>query len=375
MFKHHITPASQIFTTSHVATQVGMPSCTGLRVSNNISGSGMAIKGCGLYFFLHHGNLIYIGKFLGTIHEAFGGDIFSARWNRHISTLSLRGAKISISQGNLARATAQGLPANLFAILQAANHVKLSRDRGFVVPYKRLMYAAMNWEEFSGAPETWLRNIEVGYLQLDPGAWCHLSKSELRKKVTEAEERAIKLIPTVLNGPGEFDATLIKKISIDYIFDQLKALFKATGQNEAMHETKSQSKNINPEVESDFYSERFLELLPSEGPEETVAAIKESFEDKAAAQVHHTKTHGGDLRIRSLNARRIPNIFTMYWQPRNQMFSCWIDLAPGNVVGKGVLDVKACSKRKQLTTNFKYDCTKPGAIEDLITLINICISR
>jgi len=375
MFEHHLTPACKIFTTSTVATQDGMPIFAGLRVSKNSLVAAKAIKGCGLYFFLHHGHLIYIGKFLGTIHNAFGGDIFAARWNRHISTISLRGAKISISQGNLARATAQGLPADLLAILQVANHVKLSKDRGFVVPYKRLKYAAMHWAEFSSPPETWLRNIHLGYLQLAPDAWSNLSKSDLRKKVTQAEERAIQLIPTVLNGPGEFDAALIKKISIDQLFDRLEAIFKATEKKEVRHETKNQSKDINPEVESDFYSERFLELLPSEGPEETVAGIKAFFEDDATAQVHHTKTHGGDLRVRSLNAHRRLNIFTMYWQSRNQIFSCWIDLAPSNVVGEGVLDITPCSKRKQLTTNFKFDCSKPSAIDDLIALINICISR
>lgn len=346
-----------------------MPNFACLRVLKNFSGDVKTIKGCGLYFILHHGNLVYIGKFLGTIHDAFGGDIFSARWNRHISTLSLRGANISISQGNLARATAQGFPANLFKILQEVNPIKLATDRGFVVPYKRLKYAALHWTEFSGPPETWLPNIELGYLQLEPAAWPHLSKSDLRKKVTEAEERAIKQIPTVLNGPGEFDEALIKKFTKDQVFDLLESIFNSNAHTKPKHKAKSQSKDIHPEVESDFYSERFLELLPSGWPDETVTAIKETFEDNDAAQVHHTKTNGGDLRVRALNIRPRKNIFTMYWQSRNQIFSCWINLAPSNVGGAGVLGIKACSKRKHLTTTFNFDCSESGAIENLIRLI------
>lgn len=376
MFKRHFFSSGQIFTTSSVAPQQGMPAFADMKVAKNFSGDAKATTGCGLYYFMHHGHLVYIGKFLGTIRDAFGGDIFSARWNRHISTLSLRGSKIAISQANWARASAQGSPANLLAELHAANAVKLAKDRGFMVPYKRLMYAAQHWAEFSGSPATWLPNIDVGYLQLDPAAWSHLSISDLRKKVTKAEDLAIEQIPTVLNGPGEFDAALTKKLSKDQVFDLLESMFNATGHAEPKVETdERQAEDTNAEVESDFYSERFLESLPSECPEETVAAIKESFEDDAAAQVHHTKTHGGDLRVRALNATRRRNIFTMYWQPKNQLFFCRINLALGNVGGAGVVEVVASPEYEPLPTTFKFDCSQPGAIDNLIRLIKLALGN
>lgn len=377
MFKRHFFSAGQIFTTSSVAPQQGMPSFTNLKVAKNFSGDAKATTGCGLYFFMHHGHLVYIGKFLGTIRDAFGGDIFSARWNRHISTLSLRGSKIAISQANWARASAQGLPANLLAELQAADAVKLAKDRGFMVPYKRLMYAAQHWAEFSGSPATWLPNIDVGYLQLDPAAWSHRSVFELREEVSEAEKLVIEQIPTVLNGPGEFDAALIKKLSKDQVFDLLESMFNATGGHAApkVETDERQAEDSNAEVESDFYSERFLESLPSECPEETVVAIKESFEDDAAAQVHNTKTHGGDLRVRALNAPRRRNIFTMYWQPKNQSFFCRINLAPGNVGGAGVVEVVASPESEPLPTTFWFDCAQPGAIDNLIRLIKLALGN
>jgi len=376
MFKRHFFSAGQIFTTSSVAPKQGMPSFTNLKVAKNFSGDAKATTGCGLYFFMHHGHLVYIGKFLGTIRDAFGGDIFSARWNRHISTLSLRGSKIAISQANWAHASAQGLPANLLAELHAVDAVKLAKDRGFMVPYKRLMYAAQHWAEFSGSTATWLPNIDVGYLQLDPAALSHLSISDLRNKVTKAEERAIEQIPTVLNGPGKFDAALIKKLSKDQVFELLESMFNATGHAEPKVEIdERQAEDSNAEVESDFYSERFLESLPSECPEETVAAIKESFEDDAAAQVHHTKTNGGDLRVRALNAPRRRNIFTMYWQPKNQLFFCRINLAPGNVGGAGVVEAIASPEYEPLPTTFKFDCSQPGAIDNLIRLIKLALAN
>jgi hypothetical protein len=377
MFKPHIFfPASQIFTFSSVVPQQGMPAFTDLRFAQNPSCDPKTAAGCGLYFFMHHGHLVYIGKFLGTIRDAFGGDIFSARWNRHISTLSLRGSKIAISQANCARAAAQSLPANLLAALQAADPVTLAKDRGFMVPYKRLVYAAQHWAEFSGSPATWLPNIDVGYLQLDPAAWSHRSIFELREVVSQAEKRAIEQIPTVLNGPGEFDAALIKKLSKDQVFDLLESMFNATGHATLKAETdERQAEDANAEVESDFYSERFLESLPSECPEETVAAIKESFEDDDAVQVHHTKTHGGDLRVRALNTPRPRNIFTMYWQVDNELFRCRIKLEPNNVDGAGVVNVKASSAKEPLPTTFWFDCSQPGAIENLLRLIKLALQN
>jgi hypothetical protein len=221
-----------------------------------------------------------------------------------------------------------------------------------------------------------LPNIDVGYLQLDPAAWSHLSISDLRNKVTKAEERAIEQIPTVLNGPGKFDAALIKKLSKDQVFELLESMFNATGHAEPKVEIdERQAEDSNAEVESDFYSERFLESLPSECPEETVAAIKESFEDDAAAQVHHTKTNGGDLRVRALNAPRRRNIFTMYWQPKNQLFFCRINLAPGNVGGAGVVEAIASPEYEPLPTTFKFDCSQPGAIDNLIRLIKLALAN
>jgi hypothetical protein len=375
MYKRHFYPASQIFTTSSVALQVGMPLCADLKIAKSSSVDAKKISGCGIYFLMHHDHLVYIGKFLGTIRDAFGGDIFPARWNRHISTLSLRGSKISISQANFERASAQSLPANLLAVLQEANAVKLANDRGFMVPYKRLMYAAKHWTEFSGAPTSWLPNIELGYLQLDPLVWSHISLADLRNKVSEAEERAIEHIPTVLNGPGEFDSTLLKKLSKDQVFDVLESMFNATGHAKSQADAETQTEDTNAEVESDFYGERFLESLPSECPEETVAAIYEAFADLPEAEVHHTKTNGGDLRIRALKAPRRRNIITMYWQPRNQLFFCRINLASDKVDGLGIVEAEASPKYEPLPTTFKFDCSQHGAIENLVRLIKLALQN
>lgn len=377
-FKRHFFSARDIFTTTASLAPGGMPSFCNLK----ISGSPQEIVGCGLYFFVHREHLVYVGKFLGSIRNAFGGDIFSARWNRHISTLSLRGSRISIGQAALRKAVAEGLPGDLEAALCSATPTTLAQDRGFSVPYKRLRYAALHWEDFSLAPECWLADIKVGYLQLDPSLSSQYSITELRDIVSDAERRTIQRIPTVLNGPGEFDIDLLRAMSKEDIFGELMSMFidpsnaisengyqrPAVGLN-IESEDDGQEATLSSEIESEFYGEQFLELLPSGCPEETVRAIYEEFEGVPEAQMHHTKTNGGDLRVRALCNQRERNLFTMYWQPRNQVFLCRIFLNPEQVTGAGIVEASPSGGTEPLPTTFKFDCMVPGAIANLIKLI------
>ena len=382
MFQRHFFSARDLFTTSAAASPAGLPSFCNLKVSKRPGSNPSAIAGCGLYFFLHKGHLVYIGKFLGSIHNAFGGDIFSARWNRHISTLSLRGSRISIGKATLEKAMQEGMPQDLLDVLRGVAKDTLAKDRGFMVPYKRLKYAALHWQDFRQAPETWLNDIEVGYLQLDPAMAKQYSITALRKMVSDAEGQAIASIPTVLNGPGEFDLGQLKAFSEAEVFEQLGAMFdppankpadeeepESTVGFEAIAHDKEPKSVIAAEMESDFYGERFLELLPSDCPGETVQAIYDAFGEMSVAEVHHTKSNGGDLRIRAFTAPKARNVFTMCWQPRNQVFLCRILLNPENVVGAGIVTAHASTPPEPLPTTFKFDCLPTGAIANLVALI------
>lgn len=383
MFKRHLFSASDIFSTSVATGPVGMPGFCDLRVAKRTTESSGAITGCGLYFLCHKGQLVYIGKFLGSIHNAFAGDIFSARWNRHLSTLSLRGSRISIGKAALEKALNEGVPQELNDALQGADSVILAKDRGFMVPYKRLKYAALHWQDFSRSPDSWLADIQVGYLQLDSSAFKKYSTYALRKMVSAAEDEAIAQLPTVLNGPGRFDVHLLKALSSDQIFERLASAFQApikeisvvTQQEgdatdlEDESELEGQNQTVEAEIESNFYGERFLELLPSDCPEDTVHALYDAFGGSHQAQVHHTKTNGGDLRIRSTNASAKRNVFTVYWQPRLQLFQCRILLSPDKVLGAGIVKASASRAGEPLPTTFKFDCTQSLGISNLIELV------
>lgn len=395
MFTPHIFSAREIFTTSadiysqkFGSFRAGLPSFCNLKISKRPDGDPPAIAGCGLYFFLHKGQLVYIGKFLGSIHDAFGGDIFSARWNRHISTLSLRGSRISIGKNTLEKAMQEGMPEDLENALRGVDKDTLAKDRGFMVPYKRLKYAALHWQDFSQEPEAWLDDIKVGYLQLDPAMAKQHAIQALRKKVSAAEAHAIARIPTVLNGPGDFDLSLLKTLSEDDVFKQLGSMFdlpsnEPVDQDEqelaVSFEAASQDEEQKPaaaaELESDFYGERFLESLPSDCPEQTVQALYDAFGEMSFEEVHHTKTNGGDLRIRASKGQESRNIFTMYWQPKNQVFLCRILLAPEDVVGAGIVTSHASTSPEPLPATFKFDCMQSGAKANLVELIDLAITK
>ena len=387
-FKHHSFSAHEIFNTSAASPAAGLPSSCNLKFSKRLTSNKEVNAGCGLYFFLHKGHLVYIGKFLGSIHNAFGGDIFSARWNRHISTLSLRGSRISIGKTTLEKAMQAGMPQDLQNALGAVTKDSLAKDWGFMVPYKRLRYAAVHWQDFSQEPEIWLKDIKLGYLQLVPAMAKQCSIPDLRKKVSNAEERAIASIPTVLNGPGEYDLSLLKALSEAEVFKRLESIFnvslnKSPDDEEqdptVALENESQDEPLDlaaaSETESDFYGERFLESLPSDCPEETVQALYAAFGEMSEAQVHHTKTKGGDLRIRAFAGKKARNVFTMYWQSKNQVFLCYIFLTPENVKGAGIVSANASPSREPLPTTFVFDCTQPGAKENLVNLIENAIAK
>jgi hypothetical protein len=386
MFKRHLFSASDIFSTSVATGPVGMPGFCDLRVAKRSTESSGAIAGCGLYFLCHKGQLVYIGKFLGSIHNAFAGDIFTARWNRHLSTLSLRGSRISISKAALDKALKEGAPEELNEALQGVDSVILAKDRGFMVPYKRLKYAALHWQDFSRSPDSWLADIQVGYLQLDSSAFQKYSTYALRKMVSAAEDEAIASLPTVLNGPGRFDVQLLKAMSSDQIFERLASTFQTPlkeivvdtqqGEDAVLEdesELEGQDQTVEAEIESNFYGERFLELLPSDCPEDAVQALYDAFGGSHQVQVHHTKTNGGDLRIRSLNASVKRNVFTMYWQPRLQLFHCRTLLSPDRVCGAGIVKVSASRAGEPLATVFKFDCTQSGGISNLIELVRAAV--
>lgn len=372
MFKRHFFRASEIFSVETLEAPTGMPSFCNLQISRNSDAFGANIGGCGLYFLMHKGQAIYLGKFSGSAHDIFGGDIFTARWNRHLATITLRGSRISVSQTNLERAHANRILEPLMGELHNADLSVLAADRGFVVPYKRLLNAAYNWNDFSQPASEWLDDFAVGYLQLDRAAWSQEDVAGIRERVTMAEATAILRMPTILNGRGEFEVGLLssasKETSKEALFELLESAFDSIGSVDSSVDDHTQKDISRPDLDSSYLGERFLEALPSDGPQHAVEAILEAFSTESRVEIHYTKANGGDLRIRALHPFK-RNIFTMYWQSRNAVFFCRLLLSPEHVVGDGIVCSERSPAPEPLTTTFKFDSSSASSIENLVCLI------
>jgi len=378
MFTRHYFSAQDIFLIGQVEPLPAMPAIANLRISKNYTGP--ATDGCGLYFIEYQGNLIYIGKFLGTKSDPFGGDIFSARWCRHMSTLPVRGARISIGNSLVQRFQSEESSHPLASILNSSDQTVLAHDRGFMVPFNRLKFAALHWKSFEQQDNSWISDFQFGYLQLSKSHWVGYPIQEIREIVNKVESLAIERFKPICNAEISFSEESIQHYEHESIFTAFEDIFKfvsnqptATPSVELDIPGEESLTDITTGEESGLWGERFSESLLGDCPQETVNAIYEALESDLAAQVHHTKTNGGDVRVRALDIARQRNIFTMYWQARKEVFFCRIFLKLEEVVGAGILNVTA-SRHDPLPTEFKFDCSQPGAIANLKGLIHMALA-
>lgn len=380
MFNRHFLNAKNIFEITTVPPLPGMPLLANLRATKKKQIAKNLSQGCGLYFILHKSKLVYIGKFLGTKSDAFCGDIFSARWCRHISTLPARGARISVGVNLVNRLHAEQPLNRLTTTLKSASSSTLASDRGFMVPFNRLKFAALNWSSFRDPSNVWINDFQFGYVQLVQATWSSHTTPQIRTIINKAESKAIDTFKPVCNVESTFHEDLIKEYDIETLFGELEAaLSPAKSDSESLLETEvdddseSHRDSSNLQMETDLmssgYGENFLESIPEDCPQETVDSIYSAFGADPNVQIHHTRTAGGDLRVRALNTQKPRNVFTMYWQTRKDTFFCRIHLPLANVTGPGIVDAKNSSLKEPLRTSFSFDCSQPGSIPNLINLI------
>ena len=380
MFNRHFLNAKNIFEITTVPPLPGMPLLANLRANKKKQIAKNLSQGCGLYFILHKSKLVYIGKFLGTKSDAFGGDIFSARWCRHISTLPARGARISVGTNLVNRLHAEQPLNHLTTTLKSASPSTLASDRGFMVPFNRLKFAALNWSSFCDPSNVWINDFQFGYVQLVQANWNSHTTPQIRTIINKAESKVIETFKPVCNVESTFHEDLLKEYSIETLFGELEAAFSAMKSDaEGILETElhddfeSHPDSSNPQIETDLmssgYGENFLESIPEDCPQETVDAIYSTFGADPNVQIHHTKTAGGDLRVRALKTQKPRNVFTMYWQTRKDKFFCRIHLPLANVIGPGIVDARNSPLKEPLRSSFSFDCSQSGSIPNLINLI------
>ena len=382
MFKRFFLNAKNSFNFAKTETLNGMPDFANLIVSKAKTVSPDIASGCGIYFILHHNKLVYIGKFQGTKSNPFAGDIFSARWNRHVSTLSLRGKSISIGSSLIKRFSDELSHHPLNGQLLATDPAMLAHDRGFMVSYNRLKFAALKWDSFIATDADWLSELDFGYVQLNSAKWepPH-SPEKIRSMISRAEEELIKHYTPICNAGSPFDERLIREIPIDHLFGSIENALMgdlSASQQEDLVSVVSQTQTqpLPEEIQSPAYAEQLLENLPGGCPEDTLIAIYNAFGSNSNVQIHSTKTHGGDIRIRALNIAQPRNIFTMYWQTNHNVFKCRILLALNQVTGDGVVEACDSPADEPLPTSFKFDCgLDNSSINHLVNLISNAIEH
>jgi hypothetical protein len=145
--------------------------------------------GAGVYAIFFCDELIYVGKFLGSAKNPAGGNILRSRWDKHLGTLTMTGAKTSIRRRTLDFLTARYAKHSLTKALMASDLGFLLRDRGCVSTQNRTRFALENWKLFSSDIEQALR--QFSFLYVKPALVPSTRISSFRKAIGDVEQTLI----------------------------------------------------------------------------------------------------------------------------------------------------------------------------------------
>ena len=337
-------------------------------------------RGAGLYVIQHRGVAIYVGKYLGTVNSAFGGDILAARWHRHMSTISLRGVKLSISrQLRKHFLSANGTHA-LAADLVAARADTLCKDRGYQVAAKRLAFAADAWSVLSGNPSSWLGEYRYSYVQLQEAAWRHIPSARLWDAIDAAESLAIASLWPQANAGSHIvrrNAVTTRDVLalIDRILQDALSQPVISPEPETVATATGEIERGPHHQDEDVAGERFWESIPGDAAE-TVCYVLARIEADEALEVHYTRTNGGDLRVRVLDLARPRNAFTCTYIPRVERLFCRAMVLTSDVAGRrGIEDEVLCTASEPLSVEFKLKTTGSQVVATLTDIVTRSIEN
>jgi len=390
MFNEYVRHGGELFQAIVAGATHGMPAFANYTFQMN---PGLPDRlsmrcGAGLYFITYRGVPIYIGKFLGHIQDAFAGVLFSARWLRHISTLSLRGRRISISMRLQSWFTSLNPHHEISVQIAAANAALLAKDRGFQVAGNRLMFAAVNWPVLREDPKKWLHHFTFGYVQLNRAYWRGrgFTDEAIWNPINAAERRAIGGWRPQANGEIREAATAAA--GPEDLVRSLKAILQRELEGEVApadlpvpdeaQPLQAEVRDFRGQLNADHEEAKdaFREGLPEGSPTAVVEAIINALQDDLATEVHYTMTNGGDLRVRVLDVARPRNVFTIYWQIRRQRFFGRA-LVPVDVLAHqtGVTEAAVCPAPEPLWSRFTVDCSEEGAPEAVSEVVRLAVEN
>jgi hypothetical protein len=339
----------------------------------------------------YQGHAIYLGKFLGTENDPFGGDLQKIRWERHIPSLTMRGHKVSLGKRVLAELRKESHPSALASDLSKANPSSLTQYRGYHASYNRVRFAARHWDEFSGDPNAFLRDFNFGYVQFEPHDLEGWADAAIWQLVSRAEDLTRQHLHLCCNGESDFETSLAQMpLSLPQVLERLRADMERLRGEQAdpvasvrkdrrgrmrgdeLVLTVPSSPVLPSHLQFDAAMEQFEESLPTGWRTEWLERLRLGVQDKAL-ELHATATgKHGDVRVRALDLNRPRNLFTMAWRPSDGRFSCRILLDEDLVVACPGVDLQRPSRSDPLKTGFIFDAgrTHEAAFEGLLQLIN-----
>jgi hypothetical protein len=344
------------------------------------------IGGCGLYCVSYKGRAIYVGKFLGTESNPFGGDLQKIRWERHIPSLTMRGHKVSLGKVVLAKLKKSNADSILTTELAQADHSAIIKYRGYHASYNRVKFAAMNWDDLQAGPSEFLPNFGFGYVQYEPKDLEGLSDSAIWQLVSSAEVLAREQLHLCCNGESDFMTSVAEpSLSLLQVQEHFMTIMTRLRDDhncliDAVHNSfkvkyvvgvTQKRATLPTHLKSDTAMELIEENLPSGWRSEWLERLRLSFQCETL-EVHATNTRTyGDVRIRALDLKRQRNLFTMAWRPSDGRFSCRILLEEAQVADCPGVEMQAPSQCDPLKTGFIFDASQnhEAAFEGLLSLI------
>lgn len=355
--KTEIHDAAGLFKISQSTPLLQNPLWADLRIESSKQLKVTLARGPGVYAIYYLNELIYVGKFLGTRENVYGGDVCATRWAKHMSTLTLRDRRVSFSSKAVRSMQLSSFLAPPFLeIIDASQQQVILDPRGRVSSLNRAIFASENWTTFSKlvmADE--LAGFKIIYTQAE--VMPSLSHAHLRCAVGLAEKKLIGQYRPRCNA--EIKAGTAGQISIEDIARTLEAVLAESldtcknlqildlslkaleGTNsprstELQHHLHGGNHDVVPSILSDIdipddecdCEEQFFEKIAgNQSALSAVESVCNSFSDVTDAYVQFTCTNGGDLRIRSTAGSRVFfNVATLAWQPKIGQFKSEIFL-------------------------------------------------
>lgn len=377
--------ASDLLTGHTIAPLAGAPAWLNLEFKAKPQAVGK-IGGCGLYCASYKGQAIYVGKFLGTEANPFGGDLQKIRWERHIPSLTMRGQRVSLGKSVLEKLIQENSASTLATDLALAEQTLLTKYRGYHASYNRVQFAARHWEAFQAEPEVFLPDFDFGYVHFERQDLEGWSDTAIWKLVSNAEEIARQQLHLCCNGESNFEASIAEpEHSLQQVLESLYAnMERLRGEVPARRDTTHaiflpnvqagamDRESIVPEhQQSDAAMEQLEESLPSGWRTEWLERLRLAFQG-GGIEVHATETRKhGDVRVRALDLKRQRNLFTMAWRPSDGRFSCRILMNKDQVADCPGVEMQSSSRTDPLPTGIIFDASQDqeAAINGLLRLI------